>query len=131
MAEVILKQYSEAFKRQVVREYEAGASQYALKQKYGITGHGTIAAWVKQYGLVGFRHEVIRIQTMEEANRVKELEGKLREMESVVSHLLLENLMLQSTLTVLEEEYGIDVKKNAVRSLSELAGKRIGGQTRA
>jgi hypothetical protein len=56
---------------------------------------------------------------MDEANRIKELEAQIQDMESALSQLLLENLMLKSTLAVVEEEYEIDVKKNAPRSLSE------------
>ena len=45
-----IKRYSEAFKHQVVREYEAGASARWLMQKYGIGGDSTIKRWVHQYG---------------------------------------------------------------------------------
>jgi transposase-like protein len=45
-----IRRYSQAFKQQVVREYEAGASIYQLLQKYGIGGHNTVKQWVKQYG---------------------------------------------------------------------------------
>lgn len=33
-----VKRYSEAFRQQVVKEYEAGESVYKLKKKYGIGG---------------------------------------------------------------------------------------------
>ena len=37
-----IKRYSQAFKQQVVREYEAGASATSLAQRYGIGTHTTI-----------------------------------------------------------------------------------------
>ena len=36
-----IKRYSEAFKRQVVAEYESGISLLTLQKKYGITGKMT------------------------------------------------------------------------------------------
>ena len=55
MAETIIKKYSLAFEKHEVTEYEAGASVYQLSQRYGITGNGTVARWVKQYGREGLK----------------------------------------------------------------------------
>lgn len=48
MTKTTIKRYSEAFKRQVVSEYEAGQSIAGLQQKYGINGNTTIQGWVKK-----------------------------------------------------------------------------------
>lgn len=46
--------YSEAFKLQVVAEYEQGnISAQQLQNKYKIPGNSTISKWVKQYGKSG------------------------------------------------------------------------------
>ena len=70
MEEQVIKLYSMAFKQQVVREYETGKTVYELKKKYGITGNGTIQKWVERYGWKGLRHKVMRIQHIDEQNRV-------------------------------------------------------------
>jgi len=44
-----IKRYSEAFKRQVVGEYESGCNVNELQKKYGITGAMTISNWIKKY----------------------------------------------------------------------------------
>ena len=62
MKKRITKRYSEAFKRQVVSEYEDGFSVQDLRHKYGITGNGTIERWVRQYANAGLRQELITIQ---------------------------------------------------------------------
>lgn len=111
-----VRRYSEAFKRQVVSEYESGAEIPELRKKYGITGGGTFKAWIKKYGKKGYRHEIIRIQIAEEANRVKELEAQVEELEQALGKVTLEKLKLESILEVLEETYGDVLKKNAVRS---------------
>ena len=118
-----VKRYSEAFKRQVVSEYEAGASISDLQKKYGITGAETIPRWIKQYARQGFRHELIRIQTAEEADRVKELEEQVQELEQALGKVVLEKLKLESILEELEETYGVEVKKNAVRSSQDFPKK--------
>jgi transposase-like protein len=126
-----IKQYSESFKRQVVAEYEAGNSMHALAKKYGITGGSTIKGWVKKYAKEGFRHELVRIQTVEDANRVKELEQQVQQLEQALGKVTLEKLKLESILEELEESYGVEVKKNvpassrdcSIKSVSKPAGQ--------
>lgn len=118
-----IKRYSEAFKRQVVAEYETGISISDLQKKYGITGGMTIPNWVKKYAKQGFRHELVRIQTAEEVNRVKELEQQVQELEQTLGKVVLEKLKLESILEELEERYDVEVKKNAVRSSQDFSKK--------
>lgn len=116
MTKKTIKRYSEAFKRQVVSEYENGARISDLQKKYGISGKMTITRWIEKYAPKGLRHEIVTIQTAEEANRVKELEAQVQELEQALGKVSLEKLKLESMLEELEETYGEAVKKNAVRS---------------
>lgn len=118
-----IKRYSESFKRQVVSEYEAGSSIPALNRKYGITGGPTIRNWIKKYAKEGFRHELVRIQTTEEANRVKELEQQVQQLEQALGKVVLEKLKLESILEELEETYGVEVKKNEPQSSNDCSAK--------
>ena len=117
------KRYSEAFKRQVVLEYEAGVSVNALQKKYNIGGTETIRGWIKKYAKDGFRHELIRIQTSEEINRIKTLEGQVEELQQALGKVMLEKLKLESILEELEEAYGVEVKKNAAPSSNDFQVK--------
>jgi transposase-like protein len=123
MTKKTVKRYGEAFKRQVVGEYETGASISDLQKKYGITGGMTIPSWIKKYAKGGFRHELVRIQTAEEADRVRELEEQVQELEQTLGKVTLEKLKLESILEELEETYGVEVKKNAVRSSQDFPKK--------
>ena len=123
-----IKQYSEGFKRQVVAEYEAGSSMLALTKKYGIHGGSTVSNWVKKYAKEGFRHELVRIQTAEEANRVKELERQVEQLEQALGKVVLEKLKLESILEELEEVYGEEVKKNAPASSRDCSAKSASRQ---
>jgi transposase-like protein len=121
MAEIIIRRYSVAFKRQVVSQYEAGASLNELKQRYGIGGSQTVNKWVNKYGREGMRHKLMMIQQPEEQLRVKELEKQLREMKDALAHLTLDKFMLECCLEVAEDELGHEVKKKSVtRSWTKL-----------
>ena len=111
MTETIIRRYSLAFKKHVVAEYEAGASAYELSRRYGITGKGTVARWVKQYGQEGLRVKLMVIQKPEEQERVKQMAGRITELERLVAQLSLDKFMLESTLAVAEEELGHEIKK--------------------
>jgi transposase len=121
MKKRIMKRYGEAFKRQVVSEYEDGYSVQDLRRKYGITGNGTIERWVRQYANAGLRHELITIQRAVERERERELEKRVRELEAAVSQLTLEKIVLESSLAEAEKLLGQDVKKNDVRLSSKVA----------
>lgn len=118
------KKYSEAIKKQIVSEYEAGSSISELNRKYGITGGQTVQSWIKKYAKEGMRHRYIRIQQIEEINQVKSLEKRIKELEQALGKTTLEKLKLESIVEELEETFGLDrVKKNAVRSLPGLSKK--------
>jgi len=59
----IIKRYSLAFKKQVVEEYEAGASPSALRRRYGLGSTHMVVQWVEQYTREGVRHKLMIIQT--------------------------------------------------------------------
>jgi transposase-like protein len=118
MTKEVIKRYSVAFKQHIVREYETGATVYELQKRYGITGNGTIQRWVESYGQEGLRLKVMRIQHIDEQNRVKELEAQVKELKSALAEVTLDKIMYQAMVQVAEQEYGLDLKKKAVRRSS-------------
>ena len=106
MEKQTMKQYSKAFKLQVVREYESGKSCSALGQRYGIGGSTTIRKWVMKYGRDGLRHELMVIQSPAEQDQVKALKQRVSQLEQAVAQLTLDKLMLETIVTVAEEELG-------------------------
>ena len=112
MQKRVMKRYSEAFKRQVVSEYEGGHSVASLQEKYDITGNGTIERWVKKYAHAGLRHELVIIQRGDERERQKAVEARVRELETAVAQLTLEKIVLESSLADAEKLLGVEVKKN-------------------
>jgi len=127
MDKVYIKRYSEAFRKTVVKEYEAGETIDGLRRRYGIGGGSTIQHWIKKYGVAGLRHEVVIMQRAEEQRREKELEARVKELEAALAQLTLDKLMLETTLEVASELYGEDIKKKyAPKSLNEpiIKGKK-------
>jgi transposase-like protein len=107
-----VKRYSQAFKQQVVREYESGSSINQLRQRYGIGGHHTVKQWIKQYSRAGYRGGMVVIQSIEDQENLKGLKRRVAELESALAESVLENRMLQTTVTVASQALGIDIKKN-------------------
>ena len=112
MEKVVIKRYSTAFKQQIVAEYEKGGSIRSMKQKYGINGNGTIERWVREHSRKGLRHRYMIIQKPEEQDEVKALKEKIARLEKVVADLTLDKFMLETTLAVVEEELGVEAKKD-------------------
>lgn len=124
MDKVYIKRYSEAFKKTVVKEYEAGETVDALRHRYGIGGGSTIQQWIKKYAVAGLRHEVVTMQRADEQRREKELEARVKELEAALAQLTLDKMMLGTTLEVASELYGEDIKKKyGPKSLTEPSSK--------
>lgn len=124
----ITKRYSLAFRKQVVAEYEAGASAHSLQQKYGIGGSPTIARWIEQYGTQGIRSQMMRIQKPAEAQENQQLKARIAELEALSHKLALENYMLRCEQELLAQEQPEAAKKKT-RTNSSPMPKR-GGATR-
>lgn len=115
----IYRRYSEAFKRQVVTEYEQGASMSALRRKYRIGSDGTVATWVKQYAREGVRHETIHIQSAAEAQQVQQLVKERALLQQIIADLTVKNVLLEGQLQVYQETYGAAVLKKNVNGCSK------------
>ena len=111
------KRYSEPFKRQVVAEYEAGASLTALQRKYAIGNLSTLKKWVKRYSREGLRHATMYIQTPAEADQYKTLQQRIAQLESALAKAVLEKYILEGTLALYQETHGHDLAEKKGPSL--------------
>lgn len=111
-----IKRYSDAFRRQVVAEYEAGGTIAQLQKKYGITGGQTIQTWIKKYAREGLRHDLVRIQIADEINRIKELEDQVQELEQALGRVMLDRIKLESIVEELMAGDKKGIKKNELLS---------------
>lgn len=102
--------YSEAFKRQVVQEYEQGASATELRLKYDIRGNSTLQRWIQRYGRKPYREGAVYVQTAADRQRLHQLEERLSSLQKLVAELTLENRMLRASLEVQEGKRGVETK---------------------
>ena len=76
--------YTEAFKRQVVSEYEKGQlNKDQLMKKYGIRGNSRILTWCRKYGKFAYDTPTQNGRPMKDPQkqRIRELEKKLKAAE--------------------------------------------------
>jgi transposase len=76
--------YSEAFKKQIVREFEKGLlNKDQLQRKYGLGGNSTVLKWCRKYGKFAYHTPTRNGRPMKDPQkqRIKELEKKLKAAE--------------------------------------------------
>lgn len=116
--------YSEAFKLQIVSELESGkfSSDQEARYRYGIKGGSTIASWVRKYGKKHLQNKVIRVETMQDRDELKELKARIRKLESALSDAHLDLRLERALSELLSEAAGIEdfetLKKKANMKLS-------------
>src|SRR5215467_2551316 len=107
------RRYSIGFKQRVVRELEErGCTKASLKRKYGIKGGSTLQDWIRKFGKNHLLNQVIRIETMEEKDRVRELEAEIKRLKLALADSLLAQRSLEVVIQEANKEYRTDLKKN-------------------
>lgn len=110
--------YSLSFKQQVIRELEAGEEMASLKRRYGIKGGSTIQKWVRKFGKNHLLNKIVRIETMEEKDRIKYLEEEIKKLKLALADSLLAQRSLEVVIDEANKEYKTDLKKNFGESAS-------------
>ena len=116
MASQEKNKYSLAFKQQVVQEYERGASFAALQRKYGIPQGPTIRRWLNQFSRQTGDQTPMTRKVTNTTTETETLQERVAALEKLVAQLSLDKLMLESTITVLEQRSEPVKKKNGMRS---------------
>ena len=109
------KKFSEAFKKQVVRECEQGLlNKDQLRRKYGLGGNSTVLKWCRQYGKFAYPKQTATGRPMKDPqkHRIKELEAKLKAAE-------LKLKVYDKLIEVTNRELDADIIKKIEARLSE------------
>ncbi len=110
-----IKRYSLAFKQKIVSEIESGQLTIGQAQKlYGIMGSSTITRWLTKLGKSHLLNTVVRIETTDEVNRLRQLERHNRQLESALAQAHLKIVALESLIDQANQHYGDDLKKKFV-----------------
>lgn len=109
------KTFSEAFKKQVVKEYEQGLlNKDQLQVKYGLGGNSTVLRWCRKYGKFAYPKQSATGRPMKDPQkqRIKELEAKLKAAE-------LKLKVYDKLIEVTNRELDADIVKKIEARLSE------------
>jgi transposase len=107
------RDYSLAFKLQVVEEVEKGELTYKQAQrKYGIQGRSTVLVWLRKHGRLNWkkRNPMKGKETPQE--EIRRLKKELKRAET-------DKKILQIAIDVAERELGIEIRKKYLAKLSE------------
>ncbi len=95
MLDRVVYQYSECFKREVVEALAAGrfGSVYAAQVHYGIKGACTIGRWLRRYQRHDLQAKVVRVEKPDEADRIRELQRQVAQLQRALGQTQAENLL--------------------------------------
>jgi transposase len=107
-------EYSESFKRQVVREINSGRLCCEdARRKYGIGGHSTIQRWQMGYSKPSLNSRPIKMISTEQEYRDHEQQDRIRDLEHALADAHLQIRALDTLIDLAEETYKIAVRKNS------------------
>lgn len=112
MAQRIVRRYSACFKRQVVDELERGrfASVEAARRHYEIGGMTTIQNWLKQLGKNHLKAKVVRVEAVNEADRIRDLQQQVVKLERALGQTQAQNVLNAEYLRLACEQLGQEVE---------------------
>jgi len=109
MGQTVIRRYSEAFKLQVVSELESGKlrSITEARQVYGITGAQTVVAWLKRYGKVQQLPRMMRVETMDERDQLKQLKQENDRLKKALADEHMKAVLYESWFEIACEQFGV------------------------
>lgn len=100
------KDYTLAFKLQVVEEVESGRlSQDAAQRKYGIQGNATILVWLRKHGRLDWSPKPNIMGKKPAPNK------KIAELEKKIKRLEAEKNILNMAIDIADETLNTDIRK--------------------
>ncbi len=106
------RKYSDEFKKKIVDDFESGKfSVSQLERLHGIS-NVSIYRWVHKFST--FNERGFRIVEMKDSSnkKMKELEARVKELESAVGRKQIKIDYLEKMMDIAKEELDIDIKKN-------------------
>lgn len=112
------KDYTLAFKLQVVEEVESGElSQDAAQRKYGIQGNATILTWLRKHGRLNWYKNTSMAKKPTPNRKIAELEKKIKRLEA-------EKYILNTAIDIADETLNTDIRKKYLSLLLNESNKQ-------
>ena len=111
------RDYSLAFKLQVVMQVEKGELTYKKAQKYyGIQGRSTVLVWLRKHGTLDWtlpkQYTLENDKALTPEQRIKQLEAALKDEQD-------RNLIYKTMFDILQKEHGIPLPKKSLPKQSK------------
>jgi transposase-like protein len=108
------RDYSLAFKLQVIDEVEKGYCTYKEAQrKYQIQGRSTVLIWLRKHGRLDWSNSNPMTKTG------KTPAARIRELELALKRAKEDNQILQIAIDIADEQLGTDIRKKYLPKQSE------------
>lgn len=115
------KNYSLAFKLQVVDEVEKGLlNQDQAQRKYGIQGNATILVWLRKHGTLDWNSNTSMSKKSTPNKQIKELEKRIARLEA-------EKLILNTAIDVADKLYKTNIRKKFLPLVRQNSESNKGG----
>jgi len=104
------RDYTLAFKLQVVAEVEKGDCTYKQAQKrYGIQGRSTVLVWLRKHGTLDWT--LPKLRTLSATEKEKTPEQRIKELETALEAEQMKTLFLTTAIDIAEKQYGMVIRK--------------------
>jgi len=115
------RDYSLAFKLQVVDEIEKGYLSYKQSQKkYGIQGRTTVLIWLRKHGTLDWTSKVPMKKKAPPKTYISQLEAKIKRLEA-------EKEILNRAIDIADDMFHTDIRKKYL-PLSQAASEKKQGE---
>jgi transposase len=115
------RDYSLAFKLQVVDEVEKGLLTWKQSQKkYGIQGRSTVLVWLRKHGTLDWTSKTPMKKKAPPKTQISQLEAKIKRLEA-------EKEILNRAIDIADDLYKTDIRKKYL-PLSQQASEKQQGE---
>jgi len=112
LAERRRRSFSDAFKRDKVREIELGLVRISEVTRQYCVSNTAIYQWIRRFGTQEKTPERLIIETMSDTRALQELKERIAELERLVGQKQIEVEYYKKMIDLAQEHYGIAIKKN-------------------
>ncbi len=116
------KDYSLAFKMQVVNEVEKGLfNQDQAQRQYGIQGNATILNWLRKHGTLDWYKTNPMSKNDVPHKKIRELERRIKRLEA-------EKLILNTAIDIADEQFNTNIRKKYLPLVQQNSASNKGSQ---
>jgi transposase-like protein len=104
------RDYTLAFKLQVIEEVEKGSMTYKQAQtQYGIQGKSTVLVWLRKHGTLDW--SLPKLYCLRPSEKEKSPEQRIKELEAALETERMKTLFLTTAIDIAEKQYGMVIRK--------------------